>query len=110
MASILKVVGVCARWSLFRVVVRLGADLGRQDCQLSWLIMFCGRRLEALIFGGWRQSAVGGPSADGGRRTAVGGRSADVGRRTLVGDRRTRRSAIDGMLEKLKCAPFLSLS
>ena len=48
MASILKVVAVCARWSLLQVVVRLGADLGQQDCQLSWPIMFCGRRPAAL--------------------------------------------------------------
>ena len=42
MASIFKVVAVCAQWSVFRVVVRLGVDLGQQptDCQLSWAIMF----------------------------------------------------------------------
>ena len=88
MASISKVVAVCPWWSLFRVVVRLGADFGQQDCKLSWPIMFCGRRLAPLIFGGnrrtvGRRSAVGrrkvsgrtadGRRTDGGRRTAVGG-------------------------------------
>ena len=32
MASIFKVVAVWGRWSVFRVVVMLGADLGQQDC------------------------------------------------------------------------------
>ena len=60
MASIFKVVAVWARWSVFQVVDMLGANLGQQDCQLSWPIMFCGRRPAALIFGGGRWSADGG--------------------------------------------------
>ena len=71
-ASIFKVVAVCSRWSLFRVVVQLGGDLGQQDCQLSCPIV-PRRRLAVLIFGGRRQSAVGG------RWTAVGGRRTDGG-------------------------------
>ena len=102
MASVFKVVGVNHRWSLFRVVVRLGADqfgsarlggrptwvsrIGADLGQPAWLIRFGGRRPPALMFGGGRRSAVGGgrwSAAVGGRRSAVGG-----GRRSAVGARK----------------------
>ena len=95
MASIFKVVAVYDRWSLFRVVVRLVAHLGQQDSQLSWPIMFCGRRLAALIFGGRRQSAVGGwRTAVGGRRTAVGGRRTAALICSAAGGANVRRPAV----------------
>ena len=72
MASTSKVVAVCARCSLFQVVVQLGADLGEYAMADHVLRPPAGgadlRRPAAI--GGWRTAIGGRRSADGGRRSA----------------------------------------